>query len=198
MVGVIFPTEEHLGFVDRHNAVVGDGYAVGVTSQIVQNVFGSAERWLGINDPILFTQGVQKCAEGFFLGQRQALSVKDQLLGAESMPQSGQEFPAEDWAEHQDRQEEVDGCGRASVGDRVTGLRRAPHNECADEVARSVPRVENLFLMSGWVVEDLRVQLDSRGFGVAGSSWQCGVAWILWLPPGPVLRDELRRVGPSR
>ena len=94
---------------------VGDGYAVRVTSQIVQHVLGSTERWLGINDPILFPQGVQKCAEGFFLGQRQALSVKDQLLGAESTSQPGQEFPAEDWTEHQDRQEEVAGGGEPAL-----------------------------------------------------------------------------------
>jgi hypothetical protein len=30
------------------------------------------------------------------------------------------------------------------------------------------------------VVEDWGVQLDSRGFVVGGSSWQCGVAWIVW------------------
>ena len=35
-------------------------------------------------------------------------------------------------------------------------------------------------LMPSWVVEDLRVQLDSRDFGVAGSSWQCAFAWIVW------------------
>src|SRR5215467_8793720 len=101
VVGVVFPAEEHLGFVDRDNAVVGDGYAVGVTSQIVQDVFGSAERWLGIDDPILFTQGVQKCAEGFWMGQRQALPVERQQLGAEDTPQSGQEFSAEDRTEDQ-------------------------------------------------------------------------------------------------
>src|SRR5262249_48341961 len=90
VVGGVFQAEEQLGVVDRDNAVVGDSYAVGVASQIVQYVFGSAERWLGINGPILFTQGVQKCAEGFFVGQRQALPVERQLLGAESMPQSRQ------------------------------------------------------------------------------------------------------------
>src|SRR6516164_1164425 len=91
--------------------MVGDSYAMGVASQIVQHVFGSAERWFGINDPILFTQGVQKCAEGFFFGQRQALPVERQLLGAESTPQPSHEFSAEDATEDQDRQEEVDGCG---------------------------------------------------------------------------------------
>jgi hypothetical protein len=33
--------------------VVGDGYAMGVAGQVVENVFGSPERWLGVDDPIL-------------------------------------------------------------------------------------------------------------------------------------------------
>ena len=115
MVGIVFPAKEHLGFVDRDNAVVGDGYAVRVTSQIVQDMFGSTERWLGIDDPIFLTERVQKYAEGFLVVQRQALSVKDQLLGAESAPQSGQEFSAEDTTEDLDRQEEVDGCGEPAL-----------------------------------------------------------------------------------
>ena len=83
VVGVVFPSEEHLGFVDRHNAVVGNGDTVRIASQIMQYVLGSAERWLGVNDPIFLKQGVQECRKGIFVGQRQALSVKRQLLGAE-------------------------------------------------------------------------------------------------------------------
>ena len=76
VVGVIFPSEDHLRFVNRENAVVGNGHAVRVTGQIVQDVLGSAKRWLGVNDPILLEQGVQKCCEGLFVDQRQALSAK--------------------------------------------------------------------------------------------------------------------------
>jgi hypothetical protein len=78
------------------NAVVRDGYAVGVTSQIVEDVFASPERWLGINDRIFLNTSFQKHAEGLLVGQRRALSVKEQLLGAESTPQSRQELSAED------------------------------------------------------------------------------------------------------
>src|SRR6516165_11983977 len=110
VVGVIFPSEDHLGFVDRENAVVGNGYAVRVTGQIMQYVLGSAKRWLGVNDPIFLEQGVQECCKGIFVGQRQALSVKCQLLGAESASQSGNEFSTKDTAKDEDRQEEVDWC----------------------------------------------------------------------------------------
>jgi hypothetical protein len=68
VVSVVFPAKEYLGFVDRHNAVVGNGYAMRVASQIVQDVFGTAKRWLGVNDPVLLKEGVQECREGFFVG----------------------------------------------------------------------------------------------------------------------------------
>ena len=76
VVCIVFPSEEHLGFVDRHNAVVGNGHTMRIASQIVQDVFRPAKRWLGVNDPIFLKQGVQKCREGFLIGQRQALSVE--------------------------------------------------------------------------------------------------------------------------
>jgi hypothetical protein len=114
-MGVVFPSEEHLGFVDCKNAVVGNGYAVRVTGQIVQHVFGSAERWLGVNDPIFLKQGVQKCREGLFVGQRQTFSVKRQLLGTEGASQSGYEFSKKDTAKDEDRQEEVAWCGEPAL-----------------------------------------------------------------------------------
>jgi len=76
----------------------------------VQDVLGSAKRWLGVNDPIFLEQGVQKCREGLFVGQRQALSVKRQLLGTKSASQSGNEFSTKDTAKNEDRQKEVDWC----------------------------------------------------------------------------------------
>ncbi len=36
---------------------------MGVTSQIVQHVLGSAEGWLGIDDPVLLGEGTQKSSE---------------------------------------------------------------------------------------------------------------------------------------
>src|SRR6266851_5624000 len=45
-------------------------------------------------------------------------------------------------------------------------------------------------LVLGWV-EDSVVRSDSRVFGVAEASSKCGVASIVWLPLGPVLRNGL-------
>jgi hypothetical protein len=33
--------------------MVGDGDAMGVAGQVVENMFGAAEGWLGVDDPVL-------------------------------------------------------------------------------------------------------------------------------------------------
>src|SRR5262249_30132371 len=115
VVCVVFPLEDHLGFVDRENAVVGDGYAVRIASQIMQCMLGSAKRRLGVNDPIFLTQGVQTWREGLFVGERPALSVKRQVLVAKGASQSGYEFSTKDTAKDEDRQEEVAWCGAPAL-----------------------------------------------------------------------------------
>jgi hypothetical protein len=46
------PTEGDTAFCQRDQSVVGNRHPVGVTAQIAQRVFGSAEGSLGIHDPI--------------------------------------------------------------------------------------------------------------------------------------------------
>jgi len=112
---VVFPSEDHLGFGDGENAVVGNGYAVGVASQIVQDVFGSAEWWLGVDDPVFSKQGAQECPEVLFVGQREAFSVERQLLGEESASQSDHELSAKHTAENPDRQKEAAWSGEPAL-----------------------------------------------------------------------------------
>src|SRR6202007_622689 len=84
-------------------------------SQIVQDVFGSAKRWLGVDDPVFSKQGAQKRPEGFFVGQREAFPVERQMVGEKSASQSGHELSAKDTAENPDRQEEVAWCGEPAL-----------------------------------------------------------------------------------
>ena len=43
--------------------MVGDGYAMCVASQVVENMFGAAEGWLGENDPVLLAKLPEEVAE---------------------------------------------------------------------------------------------------------------------------------------
>ena len=52
-VGIVPPTEGDAIVFEGHEAMVGDGDAVGVAGQVVENVFGAAEGRLGVDHPIL-------------------------------------------------------------------------------------------------------------------------------------------------
>jgi hypothetical protein len=43
--------------------MVGDGDAVGVAGQVVEHMVGSAEGWLGVDDPVLLTELAEEVAE---------------------------------------------------------------------------------------------------------------------------------------
>ena len=70
-MGIVFPAEGDLAIGEVDDPVVGDGHAMRVAGQIVEDVFGSSERRLGIDDPVV---GEQRPDEGawntFSCGQR--------------------------------------------------------------------------------------------------------------------------------
>ena len=57
VIGIVLPAEADLGFGERNNPMVRDGDAMGITSQVLQDVVWSAKGWFGIDDPILLKQG---------------------------------------------------------------------------------------------------------------------------------------------
>ena len=56
VVSIVSPTERDATVPERHEPVVGDGDAMGVASQIVENVFGAAEGRLGVDDPVFLAE----------------------------------------------------------------------------------------------------------------------------------------------
>ena len=50
---VIFPSKGHMRFIDRNNPVIGYGNAMSIAGEILQYVFRAAERWLGVDNPVL-------------------------------------------------------------------------------------------------------------------------------------------------
>ena len=59
--------------------MVGYSDTVRIASQVMQNMFWSAKRGLGVDNPVLLRQGVQKRIKGRFVGQSFAFSMKGQL-----------------------------------------------------------------------------------------------------------------------
>lgn len=83
-VGIILPTESNLVMLESHEAVVGDGYAMGIAGKIAEHMMGTAERRLGVDNPVLTEQRTQERAEGLFVGQGLKSSSKGELALLES------------------------------------------------------------------------------------------------------------------
>jgi len=52
-VRIILPAEGNLVMLEGHKPVVGDDDTMGVAGEIAKHMMGSAEGWLGIDDPVL-------------------------------------------------------------------------------------------------------------------------------------------------
>ena len=69
-VGIIFPSESNLVMLESHEAVVDDGHTMGVAGEIAEHMMGTAEGWLGIDDPSLDgTRDVRKEWKAFSLAR---------------------------------------------------------------------------------------------------------------------------------
>lgn len=60
---VVFPAKRDLIILERHQSMVGDGDAVRIAGEIVQNMLGTAEGWFGIDDPVLLEELSEELAE---------------------------------------------------------------------------------------------------------------------------------------
>lgn len=83
-VGIILPAESNLVMLESHEAMVGDGYAMGIAGEIAEYMVGTAEGRLGVDDPVLTEQGAQEGAEGLFVFQRLENSGEGELVLLES------------------------------------------------------------------------------------------------------------------
>ena len=52
-VGIVSPAEGNAIALEGHETMVGDGDAVGIAGQVVENMFGATEGWLGVDHPVL-------------------------------------------------------------------------------------------------------------------------------------------------
>ena len=111
-VCIIPPAEADVLAVEGREAVVGDGHAVGVTAEIAQDMFRSAEGRLGIDEPLLLAQLRDQLLEPgriTEIGGRTA--AVEQVLAVE-LPESGEELVAEDVAQYRNGQQEQRVAGR--------------------------------------------------------------------------------------
>ena len=63
-MGIVSPAEGDAIVLEGHETMVGNGDAMGVAGQVVENLFGTAEGWLGVDDPVLLAKLREQVAEG--------------------------------------------------------------------------------------------------------------------------------------
>ena len=154
-VTIIAPAEDYAGLVGADQATVGDGDPVSVPAEIGEDMFGRAERWLGIDDPALATKLPDRDCEGMGItepvertGEAQSPSLICRLKPLE-------EQPPEQAGENMDGQEEAWSAaepasigGHCAAGDqamdvRMMGERLAPcvKNGQEPDLPAEMPRI---------------------------------------------------------
>jgi hypothetical protein len=111
MAAVVFEAEGDGGVIDVKQTVVGDGDAMGVAGEVLEDVLGSLEGRLGVDDPLGATGLTQKVIEGLRLPVAGESSVEFEAPVAERGAQRPDELAAEEAAEDTHRQEEAGPTG---------------------------------------------------------------------------------------
>ena len=107
MMGGVAPPKGHLVIGERDQAMIGDGYAVGIRAQITEHLLGSAKGWFAVNHPIRLMQLANETLKEFGVGESSKQAMKLQLAGSVSLAQRCDEFAAEDFAEDRFGEEET-------------------------------------------------------------------------------------------
>jgi len=64
------PAKGDLAALQGHQAVIGDGHAVGVAAEITENIFGASEGRLAIDHPVLPEEGAEESSESLRFRQK--------------------------------------------------------------------------------------------------------------------------------
>ncbi len=62
-VRIVFPAKRDPIILERHQSMVGDGDAVRIAGEIVQNMFRTSEGWLGVDHPVFAEEESQERVE---------------------------------------------------------------------------------------------------------------------------------------
>lgn len=92
---------------DVKNAVVGNGDAVGIAAEVVENFFRPAERRLGVDDPWLLTKPSNQVVESGLGLESSGLARENELAGGFGLAEEVDILAAEYGGESSDGEEEI-------------------------------------------------------------------------------------------
>src|SRR5882724_3900114 len=88
---VVFPAETNPPVVTIDKPAVGDGNAMGVAAEIVEDLLRPAEGTLGVDHPLDLSQRLQRCGESRWFGEAGDVAEEVQRSSVESGLQALQE-----------------------------------------------------------------------------------------------------------
>ena len=108
----VSPAEADLSVGEGNQPAVGDADAMGICAEIAQGMFRSAERSLGVDDPVVTEQDSEPCSEAAWFSERCQMAVELELAFPEGGLETRDELATEDSSEHldgkkKDRREET-------------------------------------------------------------------------------------------
>jgi len=105
VVAIVLPREADLAVLDVAQAVVGNGDAVRIASDVVEDLLGPGKGRLGIDDPLGSPQRSQVAPEGARLPQGLQGREEPELPGVEGLVQIFEEKATKETGKHPDGKE---------------------------------------------------------------------------------------------
>src|ERR1700712_162990 len=138
-IPIIFPAEPDLAVVHGHQAVVGDGDAMGISPDIVEDLRRPGERPLRVDNPIGFPGRRQVTLECGGLMQVAVRGEEVQLSSAEGLFQVVQKPAPEHLRQHPDWQKETRPAGNPTFA--IRGNATARNEEMNVRVMTPTPTI---------------------------------------------------------
>ena len=111
-VRIVPPAEADVLSVESGEAVIADGHAVGVAAEIAEDMFGTAERRLGIDVPVLVAELLHELFEPRLIHEIGGRAAANEQVLAVELPQSVEELLTEHGAQYGNGQQEQRMSGR--------------------------------------------------------------------------------------
>ena len=92
---IISPQEGNIAVPDGEDAVIADGYSVGISAEVLNDPLGAIEGWFAIDDPLFMVEMPPECFEASGIFEMAETAGKDKLTSFEATFEEIKELTSE-------------------------------------------------------------------------------------------------------